>query len=92
MSGRGRKIVHLAILLVFLFVAGTIDLFHTDGLFGKDPRCPACTFQSSAIADISFQEFQLPSLTAIEAISYMIELPVEELFILPETARAPPLA
>jgi len=92
MSGRRRKIVHLAILLAFLFVAGTIDLFHTDGIFGKDPHCPACTFHSSAVAAVSIQIFQLPTLVVIESISFTTPTSTEELFFLTETARAPPLA
>jgi hypothetical protein len=92
MSGRRSKIIHLAIILAFLFVAVTIDLFHTDGIFGKDPRCPACTFHNSAVAAVSFQIFQLPTLVVIESISFTTPTSTEELSFLTEAARAPPLA
>jgi hypothetical protein len=92
MSGRQRKIAHLALLLAFLLVAETIDLFHTDGIFGQDPSCPACTFHNTAVSAVPCQIFQLPALVVMEVVSFPTPPSIEELFFLTESARAPPLA
>jgi hypothetical protein len=89
MSKRGI-IIHLVVLCAFLFVTGTIDLFHTDGPFGKDPNCPACTFHSSAVAAPTIHLFQVPSLAVIEAVSLPAPCITVEIFFLAKTARAPP--
>ena len=91
MSGKRSKIIHLAVILAFLFVAGTIDLFHTDSIFGNDARCPACTFHSSAVAAAPYHLFQLPALVAVEAVT-LPAIHISEEYLSPtEAARAPPL-
>ena len=91
MSGKSAKIVHLVIILAFLFVAGTIDLFHTDGMFGKDASCPACTFHSFAVASVPVELFQLPVFVSVEQVPFTAIYCSEQYFSLPEAARAPPL-
>lgn len=89
MSKRGI-IIHLIVLCAFLFVTGTIDLFHTDGPLGKDPNCPACTFHNSAVAAPVIYLYQVSALVVMEAVSMPVPCVTVELFFLAKTARAPP--
>lgn len=92
MAGRSSKALTLVLLVAFLFVVAGIDLFHTEPLAGKDPRCPACHFQNSAHATIPADAFELPVPEDCELLSLRPTLSCENEIAPLIGARAPPLA
>jgi len=46
----GRKLLSALLLSVFVAIAASISLCHTDDAVARDPYCPACNFQSSCVA------------------------------------------
>ncbi len=92
MAASTRKLLNLAFLLVLLTVAAGISSFHTEGLAGKDPLCPACHFQSTALATAQIDFFQPPALVLFDILVLPVA-PTYERSDFPATpARAPPAA
>ncbi len=86
-----KKIFSVAFLLAFLFIAGVINYFHTDGIWGMDPCCPACAFQSSTIATAQVVVVDVPQLVAMGFCQIETYRDRESQPLPAEPARAPPI-
>jgi hypothetical protein len=86
-----KKLLNLTFLLILLAVSAGISSFHTEGPAGSDPLCPACHFQSAAVAEAQIDFVQLPALVLFDILALPFA-PGHEFSSFPvAAARAPPI-
>ena len=87
----GRKLLSVLLLSVFVAIAASISLCHTDDAVARDPYCPACSFQSSCIAIEIVELSLLPDPTPAEVPNSEESFDYSALIIIGFPARPPPL-
>ncbi|MBM3790891.1 MAG: hypothetical protein FJW35_11165 [Acidobacteria bacterium] len=90
MNGRKRKVLNFAFLALLLLVAAFINYFHADGDVAGTPYCPACTFQSSAVAVAQIDRLLLPDLTPAEILHITASSAYDSPALVKAAARSPP--
>jgi hypothetical protein len=89
---RGKRILHLAFLVGFLFISLCINFLHTEKTVKSDYVCPACHFLASALTTGHIHFFSLPRLIFQAIITSQNSPSVVEVFLISPQSRAPPQA
>jgi hypothetical protein len=87
-----RSLSLFLVLFVFFGLTVTIDFFHTEKTATPDPSCPACHFQSSALAIHLIVFFYNPEIRFIEIVREFPSFKYSYTAFQPITARGPPQA
>jgi hypothetical protein len=91
MSSKSQKLTSLALLLLFVTVTVSIDLFHTDRGALRDTSCPVCHFQNSSIAIAQDVCIEMPDLVLLEILDDLVFSEYKAFSSRSIAARSPPL-
>ena len=90
MIDRHKKLLNIIFLLLFVVVAVSINLFHTENGAGQDPLCPACTFLHSTVATVQLVFHLQLTFVLIEIVKGIELFEHDTVMLASISARAPP--
>lgn len=88
----GKRILHLAFLVGFLFITLCINFLHTEKTVKNDSACPACHFLTSALTTGHIHFFSLPPLLFQATITSQDSPSIKKVFLISLLTRGPPQA
>jgi len=86
-----EKLFNVAFLLAFLFVSLLVNFSHCEKKVHSSYFCPACHFQSSALATGQINFFMLPPLSTLGTLNSFEPFQYKHIFFIHPNSRSPPL-